>query len=101
MIADDPFGGEPMAVVATNLTAVPGTAGKKPEDVGGRPGKEAGNERPNRYDGPGQGAGQDGAPAATPATAGRTITIIDGSSGRRQDVVIPGPADNKSSSLDP
>jgi uncharacterized protein len=106
MIADDPFGGEPMAIVATNLTAGPASAaGKKPEDVGGRPGKEAGNERPNRYDGPGGGSGggpgQEATPAAPPAPSGRTITIIDGSSGRRQDVVIPGPADNKSSAVDP
>jgi polysaccharide deacetylase 2 family uncharacterized protein YibQ len=98
MIADDPFGGEPMAIVPAKVAAgAAGAPGKKPEEASGRPGREAGSERPNRYDGP----SQEAAPVVTPAPTGRTITIIDGSSGRRQDVVIPGPAEDKSPGIDP
>jgi polysaccharide deacetylase 2 family uncharacterized protein YibQ len=91
LFAEAPFGGEPMAVVPADLhadTAGPDT--KPPEAAPGRT-VEAGRERPNRYDGPPAIAGQPAAPMATPAG---TVTIIDGSSGRRQDVPIPGlPAD--------
>jgi polysaccharide deacetylase 2 family uncharacterized protein YibQ len=78
MLADDPFGGEPMAVSSANLTTA-----AKPDAAGGRAGAAATNERPNRYDGP---SGE-----APGAPAGRTITIIDGTSGKRRDVVLPSP----------
>jgi len=78
----DPLGGEPTAVVATGSTA------KTQSDPA------AGGQQHSRYDGP----SSDKAPsanAAIPATAApppgsKTITIIDGSSGKRQDVIIPG-----------
>lgn len=71
----DPLGGEPMAVVA----AKPDAAGSN-HNGAAEPGR--------RYDGP-------GTPAATAAVAapkpdGQTITIIDGSSGQRREVVVPG-----------
>jgi polysaccharide deacetylase 2 family uncharacterized protein YibQ len=78
MLADDPFGGEPMAVASANLATA-----AKPDAAGGRAGGAATSERPNRYDGP------SGEAPGTPA--GRTITIIDGTSGKRRDVVIPSP----------
>ena len=80
MVMDDPYGGEPMAVVPAELTAA--NPGKTPDDA--RPAGQAANERPNRYDGP-------PADATTPpsAPAGKTVTIIDGSSGKRQEIVIP------------
>jgi polysaccharide deacetylase 2 family uncharacterized protein YibQ len=100
MVADNPFGGEPMAIVPTNLVASAGPGMKKPEDLsstpGTRPAQQA-HQRPNRYDGP----SDETTPDATPAPAGRTITIIDGTSGRRQDVVIPGSGDNQSAGIDP
>ena len=77
MFANDPLGGEPMAIVAT-----------KPAGAQDKTGGEGGS----RYDGP---AAADTAAAKAvvklpPApVAGKTITIIDGSSGKRHDVVIP------------
>jgi hypothetical protein len=97
LFAEAPFGGEPMTVVAVNLQAQ--AASPDIKDAAGRPlagnppgTVEADRERPNRYDGPPIIAGQPAVPAAAPG--GNTITIIDGSSGKRQDVLIPGqPAD--------
>lgn len=81
---NDPLGGEPIAVVATKL---PGAAQ--------RSGSSDGNEH-SRHDGM---AGQaDKSAAATTPTAkidtpppgSKVVTIIDGSSGKSKDVVIPG-----------
>ncbi len=73
MIADDPFGGEPMAVVsADRRTAV---AAKTPDQPA---------------------TPVQAAPQTPAAPAGTTITIIDGTSGKRQDVVIPATPDGKS-----
>jgi polysaccharide deacetylase 2 family uncharacterized protein YibQ len=83
MVGDNPFGGEPFAIVPAESSVADN--GKKPA-----PGAQPANERPNRYDGP----PPDATPAAE-ATAGRTITIIDGTSGKRQDVVIPATPDGK------
>lgn len=94
LFAEAPFGGEPMTVVAVNLQAQ--AASPDIKDAAGRPPGmvEADRERPNRYDGPPIIAGQPAVPAA--AAASNTITIIDGSSGKRQDVVLPGPPVDKS-----
>jgi hypothetical protein len=82
----DPFGGEPMVVV--------------PIDHSGT--KEAGNPKsgPGRYDGPTGAPSQTAAstpPAAAappaPAPNTRIVSIIDGKTGQRQEVTIPGPAD--------
>jgi polysaccharide deacetylase 2 family uncharacterized protein YibQ len=95
MFAEDPLGGEPMAVVPVNLRA--DAAGNTPEVTSPRP--VAGNaERPNRHDGPSLGAADPSAPAVPPG--GRTVTIIDGSSGKRQEVVIPGSSENRPAGLD-
>ena len=64
---EDPLGGEPVAIVA----AEPRPGAKKVE-ISPWAGPA---DTPRRYDGPGQ--------------AGKTVTIIDGSSGKRQEVVIP------------
>jgi hypothetical protein len=83
---DDPFGGEPMAVVP----------------VDGHPGAKHADAGPNRYDGPTgapsqTAAGTPAVPATMPAAPAppantKTITIIDGKTGQHQDVTIPGPA---------
>jgi polysaccharide deacetylase 2 family uncharacterized protein YibQ len=92
MIADDPFGGEPVAVVpaalrADNSDVKPIVAA--PESVA--PGK------PDRPEGP----AIDGRPPGGAPPGSRTVTIIDGTSGKRQDVVIPiTPGDGKSGVLD-
>ena len=96
LVGNDPFGGEPMAVVDTGLIA-DSAAEKKPplapktESAGlGRTATEPEiNSRPN--------ASLPGSPAATPdkpqeKAAGpgdQIVTIIDGKSGARQEVRIP------------
>ena len=85
VIGDDPFGGEPLVAVPIDLKA----AAKKP-DVAVLPGAAAGTQVPNRYDGPPKGTA-DATAAAGQAPTGntKTVTIIDGKTGARQDVVIP------------
>ena len=93
IIADDPFGGEPMVIVPANLRA--DTAVKKPEEMSLRssaPGALGNTERQNRDD------GEPAAPAAPPGS--KVITIIDGTSGKRQDVVILGSPEDKSTAFD-
>jgi polysaccharide deacetylase 2 family uncharacterized protein YibQ len=89
LFADGPFGGEPMVVVAVQSRV--DAAGAETKAAGASPGSavEGDRERPNRYDGPPPGPGQPAAQATAPM-----VTIIDGSSGKRQEVPIPGvPAD--------
>ncbi len=82
IFVNDPLGGEPTAVVATGSLAK-------------TPAKPAGDgQQHSRHDG----LPSDTAPptqVAIPAAAGpppgsKTITIIDGSSGKHQDVIVPG-----------
>jgi polysaccharide deacetylase 2 family uncharacterized protein YibQ len=92
LFADAPLGGEPMVVVPANLHADAVSPDTRAIEASPERTVEAGRERPNRYDGPPLAAGQPIAPVAAPG--GNTVTIIDGSNGKRQDVVIPGqPAD--------
>src|SRR5204863_8928363 len=80
-----PLGGGPTMIVPAHLRA--DTAIKKPEEVNSRataPDTIEGSSRDERE------------PIAPAAPAGsRTITIIDGMSGKRQDVVIPPSPDGK------
>ena len=85
MIADDPLGGEPMAVVATDLA------------------RPAGARRPTRSPAV-RDARRPPAPAAAPPGARRqrrrapqTVTIIDGTSGKRQEVRDPAAAAGRTS----
>jgi hypothetical protein len=79
VVVDDPFGGEPIVAVPIDLHVA--TAVKKseapiaPEGVPGAPQAAASASAP---------PGQHGAPAPT-----KTVTIIDGKTGARQEVVIP------------
>ncbi len=85
-IADDPYGGEPMAVVSANLHL---------------PAKTSDNSAPQ----PGapvtvqQHDGQAMTPAPAPGAPANTttVTIIDGKTGAKQEVVVPGPASGPSS----
>jgi hypothetical protein len=93
LLANDPFGGEPIAIVATHPVS-PATT--KDENVATATQR---GDRPSSYNGPGAATiaiANLGDPAAiTPPPGSKTVTIIDGSSGKKQDIVIPG----KSSSL--
>jgi len=80
IFVNDPLGGEPTAVVATGSPAKPQA---KPAGEG---------QQQSHRDGP----PSDKAPSTTvvipvgaPPPGSKTITIIDGSSGKQQDVVIP------------
>jgi uncharacterized protein len=84
IFVSDPMGGEPKVVVDTNL---PGA-----KRAGGNDGGD-GNQH-SRHDGMNDKAAA--AKVAAPPAGAKTVTIIDGSSGKRQDVVIPvTPADPK------
>jgi uncharacterized protein len=94
MIADDPLGGEPTAMVPANPRPAAGEgAALNPARPGGAP-TVADKTRPNRYDGPTVG---DSPPEPELPAGKKTVTIIDGSSGKRQQVVIPGGQDDKPS----
>ena len=84
VLAENPFGGEPIAVAP--IKSAPGTAA-----ASGPPTVIAGN--PNRYDGPD--AAQPQPNPAAPATPGSTpqiVTIIDGKTGQRQEIQLAAPA---------
>ena len=93
---NDPLGGEPVAVVATKLPpAIP------TERDGDRDGKQ--HARHDGLAGTPPEASAAAAKPAAPPPGSKTVTIIDGSSGARQQVTIPGNADANTpkSLLDP
>lgn len=73
LIVDDPFGGEPMAITAANVRLQ--NAGRKPEDASLKPVGPSNTEASSAENAP------------PPGT--KTVTIIDGSSGKRQSVQVP------------
>ncbi|HZL29724.1 MAG TPA: divergent polysaccharide deacetylase family protein [Pseudolabrys sp.] len=77
-LVNDPLGGEPVAVVATGFAPVAGA-----KDMPKGDGVEH-----SRHDGIAMKAPPEKAAAAPPGS--QTITIIDGSSGKSKDVIIPG-----------
>lgn len=81
MFAEDPLGGEPAAVARIEMPA--GVADRKAPEPAPRIAGPIGNDRPSRHDGV---APEAVAPSGPPP---KTITIIDGTSGKRQEVVIP------------
>jgi uncharacterized protein len=86
--ADHPFGGEPSALAAIEPAVKVAEEGEPPIKI----------VTPSRYDGPDAAGG--------PPPGSKTVTIIDGSSGKREEVTIPatpgsprgaaGPAANES-----
>ncbi len=94
MFADAPLGGEPMAVVRADLRADHSRADPKPVEANPRRAVQDDGLRPNRYDGPPLSAAQTAVPVAAPGP--NTVTIIDGTSGKREEVAIPGQPANKS-----
>jgi polysaccharide deacetylase 2 family uncharacterized protein YibQ len=85
IVADDPFGGEPMAVVPANLQIA-----AKTSDAPGPPQPSASSDAAQRHDAP---AAASAPPPAQSAPANTTtVTIIDGKTGAKQEVVVPAPA---------
>ena len=78
LVARDPLGGEPMIVASAISTKAEMPAVTSAPQHG-----------PNRYEGPATAS----APAVVPARANNTVTIIDGSTGKRQEVPIAAPQD--------
>jgi polysaccharide deacetylase 2 family uncharacterized protein YibQ len=78
LVADNPLGGEPVVVVSTPGASGPGGAAEGAGAAG--------------HDGQGDGGPviQAGPAKPVPPAGAKTVTIIDGSSGQRQDVVVPG-----------
>ena len=87
IVGDNPFGGEPMVAVPIGPDAA---AASKKAEMTAPPGAAAATQGPGRYDGPAPGAAP-GSPAPGQSGAGntKTVTIIDGKTGARQEVVIP------------
>jgi hypothetical protein len=90
LAVDDPLGGEPMAMVATGFDA-PTSVATLPNVVAGGTAVQG----PRSYDGPGKPPpkqiamptpGQSEPPGPPPGT--KTVTIIDGSTGKREEVPI-------------
>jgi hypothetical protein len=88
MIANHPFGGEPTAVAPAPLLA--SRPGSNPAPAGADVAEPAANGAPNSQ----ESLRTDAPASAPPAT--KTITIIDGTSGKRQEIVIPGMANSGS-----
>ena len=89
IFGNDPLGGEPIAVVATKQ---PGNAAPAK--------REGASDGVNhaRYDGPSEQKPADASVAVKIVTAppgSKTVTIIDGSSGKSQEVTIPGNPSDK------
>ncbi len=87
IVGDNPFGGEPMVAVPIGPDAA---AASKKAEMTAPPGAADATQGPGRYDGPTPGAAP-GSPAPGQSGAGntKTVTIIDGKTGARQEVVIP------------
>jgi len=85
IVTDDPFGGEPMAVVPANLHVA-----VKTPDMPAPPQPTASAEAAQPQSAPPAAVAPPAMPATPPSTT--TVTIIDGKTGARQEVVVPAPA---------
>lgn len=83
IVADDPYGGEPMAVVSANLRLPAKTSDISPPQQGA-PATD------QQHGGQTMGPASSPVPGAPPKTT--TVTIIDGKTGEKQEVVVPAPA---------
>ena len=92
-IVNDPLGGEPMARVAADMRAVPADT----------PGNGAdGRRRYREPNGKPEGPSVIESGEAPSSDGGRTVTIIDGTSGKRQEVAVPGPSElRRPGAIDP
>jgi hypothetical protein len=87
MLVEDPLGGEPMAIAPVDLAAAAKAKPEKPDSAAGEEGTGLSRDG-------GNGSGNEPPAAALPPS--RTVTIIDGTSGQRKEIVIPGPPNSGS-----
>jgi uncharacterized protein len=95
VLGDDPFGGEPMIAVPIDFHAAPATKSSEAPVARG-----AANvaQPPDRYDGPASGSAPALAlPSQSPPASTKTITIIDGKTGERHEVLVPDSGNGASS----
>ena len=85
LLGNDPFGGEPIAAVTVDLHATP--AAKKSESTA--PPEPSSSMADARSEHPANAPATAPAERNGPAAASKTVTIIDGKTGSRQEVVIP------------
>ena len=85
IVADDPYGGEPMALVPANLRLATKTSDVPAPPQPGAPSSAATQQHESQAMAPAPAA-----PGALPNTT--TVTIIDGKTGEKQEVVVPAPA---------
>ena len=89
VVADDPFGGEPIAVVPANLQL----AAKPPNASGAPPPPPTAlSDAAQHYDVTAAAPAGPPAPAPTAPANTTTVTIIDGKTGAKQDVLVAAPA---------
>jgi len=92
LVADDPLGGEPMAVAPANLRIVAKASdapAQQPVAAAEYPQQHKDSAAAAAPPGPNAPAGTPGAAAAAGATT--TVTIIDGKTGARQEISVPAP----------
>jgi polysaccharide deacetylase 2 family uncharacterized protein YibQ len=91
VVADDPFGGEPIAVVPANLKIAAKSSDNSSAPLAGSPIAAPDAAQPHDMAAASSPPSQ---AAAIPPANTTTITIIDGKTGAKQDVLIPAPANN-------
>src|SRR5690349_2348685 len=94
-IADDPLGGEPMVVVSADPMAPGVKNGKEASAHATAPGAHA---APDKSESAAPSSGRSGKEAGGPV---QTVTIIDGSSGKRQEIAIPAVDEKLARLVDP
>jgi uncharacterized protein len=95
-VANDPLGGEPVARVPIDLHA--GGADKVDDKAEAKRQSRSATEGPSVVDAADSAAGSANSSAAP---GSQTVTIIDGSNGKRQEVSVPGGTAVRSGAIDP
>jgi len=90
VIGDDPFGGEPMGVVPANMHVA--NVPKTPDAPPPSPQPIVPSAVPQSTDGQAAAATPPAPPAQSAPANSTTVTIIDGKTGAKQEVVVPAPA---------
>src|SRR5262249_54902632 len=85
MFVDEPYGGGPVAIVSARSQGGPQAAqtGEKPDEKPGEPAAKPDAAAPAAH-----AEGEKAGP-------GQTVTIIDGSTGKRQEITVGGPGNKK------